>query len=292
MTGSVRAGACLDPETVAAYLDGRLTSAEMREIEVHLADCDDCRELTTGTAKVVEAMDAEDRLSGPRRRALWVKTGVLGLAAAVALVLVAPRDLLHRLRPTPDSSTLAAAVGAKRLIEGRLVGGFAYGPLIGDTRAGEGQGAASPEVVIAAARLEQVLVRRRDARTLTAFGAGQLLTGHVDEAVAALEEAHALDGADATVLIDLSSAYFEKSRRVPIEQANALIARAVEAAAIATRHAPNAPEAWFNLALLQERRGDVAGSITSWRKFLSVERDPGWIEEGRRHLTELERRSA
>jgi tetratricopeptide (TPR) repeat protein len=288
VTATVRAGACIDPETIAAYVDGTLTPAEMREVEGHLADCDDCRELATGTAQVVEAMDADDRRGATRRRQAWMSTGFLVLAAALAVVVVAPR-LLDRLRPMPDSSALAAAVGAKRLTEGRLAGGFAYGPLVGDTRAGDGPGVAPAEVIIAAARAEQALARRKDVRSLTAYGAGQLLTGNVDRSVAALEEAQALDGSDVAVLIDLSSAYYEKSRRVPEDQARILLDKAMNAATEATRLNLESPEAWFNRALLQEKRGNVADSMAAWRRFLAVERDPAWLEEGRRHLAELER---
>jgi tetratricopeptide (TPR) repeat protein len=232
-------------------------------------------------------MDADGKRTVKRHRQVWVRAGFLALAAALAVVVVAPR-LLDRLRPTADSSTLATAVGPKRLTEPRLAGGFAYGPLVGDTRAGDAP-VAPPEVIIAAARAEQALARRKDIRTLTAYGAGQLLTGNVDQAVATLEEAHALDGSDAAVLIDLSSAYYEKSRRVPEDQARILLDKAIAAATEATRVALDSPEAWFNRALLQEKRGDVADSMATWRRFLDVERDPGWLEEGRRHLDALER---
>src|SRR6478752_412288 len=49
-THTGRAGACPDPETLAAYVDGMLDPAARAGVEAHAADCRDCREILADTA--------------------------------------------------------------------------------------------------------------------------------------------------------------------------------------------------------------------------------------------------
>ena len=48
------AGDCPDLETIAAYLDGRLTERERARVTAHLADCEDCYALFSESARVIE----------------------------------------------------------------------------------------------------------------------------------------------------------------------------------------------------------------------------------------------
>lgn len=50
---------CLEPGTVASYLDGRLSASEREAVERHLAACADCRELLAEAFEVTSALDAE-----------------------------------------------------------------------------------------------------------------------------------------------------------------------------------------------------------------------------------------
>jgi tetratricopeptide (TPR) repeat protein len=136
--------------------------------------------------------------------------------------------------------------------------------------------------VIAAARIEEALATKRDGPGLVAFGAAELVLGRVEAAIAVLEEARALTPEDAALWINLSAAYLEKSRRVAPVESQTSLSTAVEAASRAARLAPGAPEAWFNLATLEAASGKP--SAETWRRFLAVERDPAWAEEGRRQL--------
>jgi Flp pilus assembly protein TadD len=142
--------------------------------------------------------------------------------------------------------------------------------------------------VIAAARIEQDLARRRSVRTLAAFGAAQLVLGHAEVAVSALEEARQLSPDDAETWIDLSAAYLERAHLVSSDEAASEELKAIQAATRATELAPGAPEAWFNLALAQHGRGQIRAAIRTWGQYLKVETDPGWIDEGQRQLAALE----
>jgi tetratricopeptide (TPR) repeat protein len=284
---------CIDPEQLAAYLDGGLRRAEIQRVEAHLEDCDDCRAVLAGTVRVVgDLEEIEEGAQVAVRRRWWTAAGLAGVAATLSFVLFGPAQLFYRLVPASGVGALASAVGAQRPTEGRLAGGFRHGPLVVPRSSGEERGDASPEVVIAVARIEQALARNRDARTLNAFGAAQLVLGRVERAVAVLEESRSLSPDDWEAWVDLSAAYLEAARRVPAEQASLEESKAVQAATRATQLAPHASEAWFNLALAQQRHGEEEAALRSWREYLGLERDPGWKEEGRRQLAALEGRGA
>jgi hypothetical protein len=109
-------------ETIAAFLDGRLASAERAALEIHFADCGDCRELlgesahalgATAEAATAPPADALRVASPPvvrvpRRRSWHLSARLaLPLAAALAAAILAPW-LLGRLRtPPPRVATLA-----------------------------------------------------------------------------------------------------------------------------------------------------------------------------------------
>src|SRR3954465_11572259 len=123
---ALRADACPEPEQLAAYIDGTLTPDERTQMERHLAECPECRDV------VAESVAALDELGGlparkrPSMRA-WAGVGVV-LAAAAAIVIA-----VRLQRPTlpgdvPELARLAQAIGAERVIEPRLTGGFGYGP--------------------------------------------------------------------------------------------------------------------------------------------------------------------
>jgi tetratricopeptide (TPR) repeat protein len=273
---------CLEPEVVAAYVDGRLEPALLRVVEAHLAGCSDCREWSVETADCAGDLEALGRRAPAQRR--WYLSPRVGLAAAAAVASLVSVRLLLREQPRTalDVGQLVQAVGPRRPIEARLSGGFQHGPRTGQTRSGPGMTDAPPEVVIAAARIEQALARERDGQSLIAFGAAELLLGRVDASVAALDEAQALTPGDPAVWINLSAAYLEKSRRVASMESHAYLSKATEAAERATRIAPGAPEPWFNLATVEAASGKP--SAETWRQFLRVERDPAWAAEGRRQL--------
>src|SRR5262245_25384005 len=85
--------ACPDAERLAAYADGTLTADEARDVEWHLASCDDCREVLSETmafaaAEAAATPDSPSRVVPFRPRG-WVTRAVGVLAAAAALVFVA-----------------------------------------------------------------------------------------------------------------------------------------------------------------------------------------------------------
>lgn len=114
----------LEPEEVAAFLDGGLGGAERTALEAHLADCADCRELLEESAHALAALDPLAASPAPvvaaaarppgtalparrrRPRPLAVRLA-LPLAAVLLLALLAPW-LVGPLRTPPPRVGLLA----------------------------------------------------------------------------------------------------------------------------------------------------------------------------------------
>src|SRR5262245_23267100 len=196
---------CPLPEEVAAFLERRLAVAEQLQMESHLAGCEVCAELVADAIRtlgdlperipvhapaghpvehatrpqenIVWTSRRPDRVSrrGRIERAPW---GALAAAATIVAMLGAP-SVLSRLQPRDaELANLADAVGSRRLVEGRLTGGFPHTPLVAPLAGG--QGGAAVETVrleLAAGRIRGDLERRSTPERLHALGISQLLLG-------------------------------------------------------------------------------------------------------------------
>jgi len=79
----------LTTHDAAAYVDGRLATAERAAIDGHLAQCAECRREVVDVTRLV-------RVAPQRRR--WIVLAPLAAAAAVLILFIAPRR-------APDSSS-------------------------------------------------------------------------------------------------------------------------------------------------------------------------------------------
>ena len=144
------AARCPDLETIAAYLDGRLSDRERARVTAHLAECEECYALFRESAqtlveeagRIVAMRTWRERL--PRARVLWpAAAAVMATAAAVWLVVGAgPTRILPS--SDPHFQKLVAAVASNRTVEGRMTGGFAYGSFRGRIRSAEPSSASIP----------------------------------------------------------------------------------------------------------------------------------------------------
>src|SRR5262245_25956134 len=80
-----------DAERIAEYIDGVLTAGDRADVERHLADCADCRELVSDTMALVAAetkrADLRSRVLPFIRDTRWVRGAAASLAAAAILVV-------------------------------------------------------------------------------------------------------------------------------------------------------------------------------------------------------------
>ena len=87
---------CPEPELVAAYMDGGLSSDEVERCERHLAACASCRQVLAEMARGAEALALADASSVAERTRLWSWRWLVPAAATVAVVA-----LWVVLRPAP-----------------------------------------------------------------------------------------------------------------------------------------------------------------------------------------------
>ena len=131
-----------EAERLAEYADGVLDAESRAEVDQHLADCSDCRAVVMATMAFLEGQPATPAIATPKvvpfRPRRCVRGVTVGLAAAATLVLavrvVRPEWVSGLFGPRadlPELQELIAAVAGEptRPVEGRLSGGFKYGPL-------------------------------------------------------------------------------------------------------------------------------------------------------------------
>jgi tetratricopeptide (TPR) repeat protein len=279
------ATACPDLESIAAYLDGRLSDPERARITEHLASCEECYALFSESAQthvVPEKRTTNERIWRgwfPAPRLAWASAGAaLAVAASVLWLVTSGREVPRE--PSFQLQSLVAAVGTDRPIEARLSGGFAYGPLRGPVRSG-GTALVSPDVRIAAAQSEKALGAKRTPTTLHALGVAYLTIGDIDRAVPVLEQAVGGLVQNAEMLSDLSAAYLARGDRDNKEQdySNAL---AFANRAVEVDH--GLAEALFNRALALERLSLAYDARVAWNEYLKIDDQSGWAGEAREHL--------
>ena len=278
-----RAEACPDLETIAAFLDARLDERERELVAAHLAACDKCYFLL---AEASQVQTTGATASAPQKR-FWTRRMVIGsaaagLAAAAALV-IAVRVIPSSSQRDPALGRLVAAVGSERLMEPRVTGGFAYGP-IRAVRSSNSIVSLSPDVRIEAARIEKDTASQRSADALHTRGVAALVVGEIDQAVTALETALAQRPSDAEVLNDLAAAYLVRATRnndqSDVSKALALLNRAIEANRVL-------PEARFNRAYALDRLAMTSEARDGWQDYLTIDNRSAWADEARLRLRAL-----
>jgi len=212
----------------------------------------------------------------------------MGLVAMVSL-MVAYRSgaVVSRWTNPADLTDLVKAVGSQRTIEPRLAGGFAYGDLAQASTSRSGKGVettTSPDIRIAAARLEKLAHDNHRPQVLGAFGVALLVVGQSNGAIDSLEEASQQSPHDSLLLTNLAAAYLVRAKDgARLDD----VARAVSAAQRATGGSPTLAEARFNLALAIEALSLREESRKAWHEYLKVDSASAWAAEARRHLDQL-----
>jgi tetratricopeptide (TPR) repeat protein len=277
---------CLDPETIAAYLDRRLEPAEHARVEQHLADCEECRTLMSETALFMEADAAAQpvaaAVSRPARR-----TWVWSAAAAAAAVLALTPLVLRQVRPTPESALreLDRALDGKRYIEGQI-SGFEHGALQSPTRSATvSPDTMSFDVLAAASRVETLVGNSNDADDLAALGASQLAVGRVESAVRSLEHAARVAPANARVQSDLAVAYLARFRTGFHSDDPA---RALASATTALTLDSQFRAAAFNRALALEMLQRPNDALRAWIAYIELDPSSSWSEEARARIENLQ----
>jgi predicted anti-sigma-YlaC factor YlaD len=125
-----QASECLDAETLAAFMDGRLEPRERAAVEAHLADCEDCYEVWMEAGLARESIEGQVATVSSRSR--W--TAGVALLAASVLVAVGLWPSIRGGGAEGAINDLVAAVGSSRFSEARLSFDFAWGAAPSVTR--------------------------------------------------------------------------------------------------------------------------------------------------------------
>ncbi len=266
----------LDPETLAAFAEGKLDAATRNAVIAHLDQCEEC---LNDVALVMPSAGAE---SEKRRflRPAWI----IAIAAVVVLAIALPA-LRQAIHPKSPTDTLVALVPrSARLVEPRLTGGFPWAGYHGPMRAtGTTADAQQLKLGGAAGELIENADHDQSAEAQHAAGIAMVLVEKPDEAIAKLETA-ARVSKDAKSWSDLAAARYATASKLGRAS---LYPEALAAADAALRIDPNLPEALFNRALILERLGLTDEAKRAWQRYLETDSSSDWATEARSRIAQL-----
>lgn len=286
----------LAPESLGAYLEGRVSAEERQEIQAHLATCADCFDAFAESAEALHAQPPQTRApqegqTTPPRRPVagmegkklnWTRTiWLTGLVSAAALTMVTWMGV-ERFRPSPRQTSefqvIVSAMRDGRPTEGRLSGELPYGPAPSPTRAGDSPVSQSARLEAAVARVESQLAGDRGAEAQCTLGEALLAVHRVQDAIVVFEAAAARNAGDAALQNDLAAAYLERGIRT---SAASDFERALGSVDRARAIASDRPEALFNRALALERLDRRQEAMAAWQEYLARDASSEWAREAR-----------
>jgi CHAT domain-containing protein len=180
---------------------------------------------------------------------------------------------------------LARAYTAERTLELRLPGA-AHAQL--STHRGAGEASKHPELLEARAALAgRARSGGEDPNWLILEGRAALLVWDFEEAIARFERVREMRPGDRDALLGLATAYYQRGRSSERKRAEDFGLAADTLLRLTAAH-PDDSVALFNLALIYEQLQLRSQAVETWKRFLSVEKDPAWKEEGRQNLARIE----
>ncbi len=266
----------IDPETLAAFAEGKLDAASRNEVIAHLDRCEEC---LSDVALVMPSVGAESE-----KRRFLRPTWIIAIAALVVLAIALPalRQAIHPSSPT--DTLVALAPRSARLVEPRLTGGFPWAGYHGPMRAtGLTPDAQQLKLGGAAGDLIERAEHDQSAEAQHAAGVAMVLVEKPDEAIAKLETA-ARASHDAKSWSDLAAARYATASKLGRAS---LYPEALAAADAALRIDPNLPEALFNRALILERLGLTDEAKRAWQRYLETDSSSDWATEARSRIAQL-----
>ena len=270
---------CPDDETMAAWVEGRLSKAESDVLVEHASVCEECMPMIDAANETFHAeADREGAVyGGGWQRWLLAAAAVLAIALTSVIVLRARHhDATQELVEVSPRSA--------RAVEARLTGGFAWAPYRGAIRAD--RAAVDTEQLKVAGAAANAIERAEqdtspDARR--AAGIALVLIDKPEEGIARLTDEAKRSPSEARVWSDLSAAQYAAAQT----GRTSLYPEALASANRALQIDPRMGEALFNRALVLERIGIRGEARVAWQRYLDVDPSSLWANEAREHLSRL-----
>jgi anti-sigma factor RsiW len=277
---------CPTDETLAAYIDGRLSGDARARVEEHLVTCDACHAVWQGVAEFREseaAMDAPNVVRGRFGRR-WAVAAAAAAVIVVSATLVLPHVQERRL----NNAVVAVAAQMDRPSKARFSGPFSYRPAKETPRGGDSEDSGDTEESRIRTRLlnlwvdaQQAVAKRPSAGNLHAAGVAALYTAEKrDEraaAVQSLEDAVAQSPSDAALLNDLAAARIAWGSFANDSESYERAAQDLNRAwAIA-----HSPEIAWNRAVVLDKLRQREKARIAWNEYLKLDPTGPWADEVR-----------
>ena len=306
---------CPDEDRLRLLLPGQVEPKEAEKLLTHAAECDWCGAVLREAAQDLaepptgeeEELAGRGRFAdpGPRREFVERITGggrpdpkpwlpilrwwpAWSLATAALVVAGGGASYLQWARGTAHTERLLAqAYTERRQMEMRLPGAE-WGRI--RTQMGvESSSFNQPlELTDAISNIKRGIASHPDDPSwLKLQGEADLLDGKDEAAIAELERAHALRPADASILLDLGTALFQRAEKEDDPQWRA---KAFERFSEGVRLKPNDAALLFNRALAAQRMSNFHEAEDDWGAYLGVDSTSGWAREARQHRGEVKKK--
>lgn len=301
---------CPNADRVRLLLSGHAPPREADELLTHAAECDWCgavlrdaaRDLHEPVTAEEEQLAAASRMADPvARRAFaarlasgrkdpgwwrplqwWLPAAGLA-AAALAGGVVYPQWVRS---PAHTGRLLAQAYSKHRPMEMRPRNA-AWGKLQTQMGAETSSFNQPPELLEAISNIKRGIDSNpNDPRWLQLEGRADLIGGK-DAAISELERARALRPSDASILLDLGMAYFQKAEKSGDPKA---YSQAYESFSDGLHFQPGDLTLLFDLALAAERIQTPDVARTEWENYLQKDSSGAWAAEARKHLDQVKKK--
>jgi CHAT domain-containing protein len=266
---------CPDEETLAAWVEGRLSIDETAELMEHASVCEECISMIDAANETFHAEAATTATAGMG----WQRWF---LAAAAVLVVAFATIIGLRLRSHDAIQDLVSvAPRSARAVEARLSGGFPWAPYRGAMRA-NGVAADTGQMKLIGAASEAMERAQHDTTpdAQHAAAVALVLIERPEEATTRLTVEAKRSPNDAGAWSDLAAAQYAAA----LAGRTALYPEALASADRALGIDPRSLEALFNRALILERLGLRSQARAAWQHYLENDSSSQWAGEAREHL--------
>ena len=283
-------GASADVDAALAHVAGCAFCSERARMlfrEASAEESESLKEMASGTAAWQKEVAGElartpIETTGKRGQRWYVWAGS-GLAAM--LLIGAVLTFWWRFANAPER-LLAEAYTHARIFDLRMPGaGFAE--VMPPVHLRGGGSTHEPAKLLAArAQIESQLKRKPgDERWLQLEARADIMQENFDPAIEILNRLLANGPPTSSLLTDDAAAYFERGMATGSEEDRGT---ALGYLRQADALAPGDGMILFNEAVVMEDQGQAMSAVETWNRYISFERDPRWLAEGRRRLAGLE----